>query len=819
MIVRVPPLTHNRELMEQRPAESATAATPKVAVPKISAHEAEALLRSGLGMAADMLGAAFPTMCRPAADSLISTLDSEAGAATVRRTLSGKTAEFRDALVRNLQRRQDEALGRIIERPRAANLKNISADNLTLVEADDWVSHPAIDRVAGKIRGQLETILRDVHLLVGFIAGREGLRNPDDPFSPEVFIHALVGAGVDLGLHAEDLNPLAGAFEKPMTEELQRIYTAVLERLRTRGLDAKAIRRELAARQASAHRGSHAAAAAAAAAKKDGESAAWTDTLGLPTEAIAPITQGPVSGAGGSAGPAPAGGIQISMNAAAALGNLMARLQANAHGEALPRGMASPGIAPARLLNAVQELQHLGLQGLAGAAISTPEGQGGVWREHLIEKSSRTVDKLTIEIVGMLFDHVLQDKQVPVEIKALLSRMQFPVLKVALMDADFFVTSTHPARRLIDRIASTSIGWEPYGDENAKYRAEVERIVRTVLERFDKDSSIFERLLAEFDLYVGETSTHDNDPVSRAKRALEEAEKREILVINTTIQVRRAFEKVHLEPYLRDFLVGPWVQALVTAIMRDDETPGFSKDFRKVIHDLVWSVQPKVSAEERKRLVALIPPTMRILRDGLTSIRMPEHDQNQFFHQLMQSHAMAVRPVDQATYIKHSLATSELRSRIDEMRITGAFPITTVAGGIKVSEGALMRAAEQHSVQMMIPVAPTDVGPLDRDEEAALDEKISTWQRGTWFDLWNGTDFIRARLRWISPLRTLFMFSCAQESQARVLAPDVLKSYLKRGFLKPLEHDPLMKRAVDGVVGDFEKTPKRAEQLAERFEA
>jgi hypothetical protein len=651
---------------------------------------------------------------------------------------------------------------------------------------------------------------------VGFLAGREALRNSDDPFAPEVFMHALVGAGDDLGLHSDTAEPLVNAFERPMADELQRIYAAVLDQLRARGLDAKAIRRELAARQASAYKGSSAAAdAAAAAAKGDGMSPGWTDTLGLPTETTGPITKQPVGGGAGSA----TGGVQFPIGAAAALGNLMVRLQANARGEALPKGLQSPGTAPAPLLDAVQELQHLGLQGLAGAAITTMDGQAGAWREHLIAKSNRTVDKLTIEIVGMLFDHVLQDKQVPVEIKALLSRMQFPVLKVALMDAEFFATSNHPARRLIDRIASTSIGWEPYGDENEKYRAEVERVVRTVLERFDKDTSIFERLLAEFDLYVGETSTRDNDPVSRAKRALEEAEKREILVINTTIQVRRAFEKVELEPYLRDFLVGPWVQALVSAIMRDDETPGFSKAFRQVIHDLVWSVQPKVSADERKRLVSLIPPMMRILRDGLTSIRMPEHEQNQFFQQLMQSHAMAVRPVDQATYIKHSLATTELRSRIDEMRITGTFPITTVAGGVRVSEGALMRAAEQHSAQMMIPVAPTDIGPLDRNEEADLDEKISTWQRGTWFDMWNGTEFIRARLRWISPLRTLFMFSCAEEAQARVLAPDVLKSYLKRGFLKPLEHDPLMKRAVDGVVGEFEKTPKRAEELTSRFAA
>ena len=795
--------------MQTHPPESTAAALPSAAAPRLSVPESEALLRASLALAAEMIGAAFAAMCRPAADSLIARLDSDPGAPSGRRLIAGKTNELRDALVRNLQQRQGEAFGRIIARPRPKSVQNISAENLTLVETDEWVSSAIIDRAGGRMRDQLDAVLRDLHVVVSYLAGRETLRTGDNPFSPEVFLHALVDAADDLGAHSEVSEPLVCAFERPLADELPKVYMAVLDQFRARGLDPKVIRRELAARQAVAFKGS----SAGAPARSSEPSLHGPDTLGL---ALAPDTQGPITS--GPGGPI-AGGVQIPINAAAALGNLMARLQANARGQALPKGLQSPGVAPPQLLEAVQELQQLGLQGLHGAAITTMEGEAGAWREHLINRANRTVDKLTIEIVGMLFDHILQDKQVPVEIKALLSRLQFPVLKVALMDADFFASGNHPGRRLIDRIASTSIGWEPYGDENEKYRAEVERVVRTVLERFDKDTAIFERLLGEFDLFVGETSTRDNDPVARAKRALEEAEKREILIINTTIQVRRAFERVELEPYLRDFLVGPWVQALVNAILRDDETPGFSKAFRRVIHDLVWSVQPKVSADERKRLVALIPPTMRILRDGLTSIRMSEHEQNQFFQQLMQSHAMSVRPVDQATYIKSSLVATELRSRIDEMRITGTFPITTVAGGVKVSEGALLRAAEQHAAQVMIPLAPTDVGPIDRNEEAELDERIATWQRGTWFDLWNGTEFIRARLRWISPLRTLFMFSCAQESQARVLAPDVLKSYLKRGFLKPLEQEPLMKRAVEGVVGEFEKMPERAEELAARFAA
>jgi hypothetical protein len=183
----------------------------------------------------------------------------------------------------------------------------------------------------------------------------------------------------------------------------------------------------------------------------------------------------------------------------------------------------------------------------------------------------------------------------------------------------------------------------------------------------------------------------------------------------------------------------------------------------------------------------------------------------------MESHAMAVKPVDQARYIKSSLATTELRARLDGMQLTGTFPITTVAGGVRVSTGALMRAAAEHDAELKVPDPVTDIGPLDRVEEARLDEEIASWQRGTWFSMWNGKEMVKARLRWISPLRTLFLFSSDHEKTAHVMAPDLIKNYLKRGRLKALEATPLTKRAVDGVIGDFEKMPKRREEMAARY--
>ncbi len=802
-------------------AQTATAKAPG-SLPYLSAAQASALMRSGLAIASELIGNAFDSICRAVLEELNAKWDFNVGSPLVQRLLSSKASDLRHAFLSHLRQRQDAALNEVMtQHAPAAPVGQVSAEMLTLVDAVTTAHGVIVDRAAGKMRGIIEDQLRDLQLIVQHLTGRSALRSADNPFGPEVFMRALLDAAEDLALHTEAWDFYLNAFEKPLAEEVGRIHTALLEHFQRHGLDAKLIRREMAARQVAA-RGVGFAGGAHAGAEPTTQPGAVPPTVpGHPGYAPQGLPGG-LPGAMPGAAPGTIGGMPRAVAAAifdpsVALNNLLARLQSNARDLRLPP-MPQVGPAEVPLLEAIGELQQLGLEGVHGAAFAgTAAGSINTWREHLVEKSNRTVDKLTIEIVGMLFDHVLQDKQVPSEIKALISRLQFPVLKAALLDAEFFASSTHPARRLIDRIASTAVGWEPYGDENERYKNEVDRIVREVLQKFDKDVAVFEKLLGEFENFVGDISPRDNDPVARAKRALEEAEKREILAINTTIQVRRAFEKVELEPYLRDFLVGPWVQVLVTATLRDEQTPGFSKRFREAIHDMVWSVQPKASADDRRRLVELIPNLTRVMRDGLALIHMAEREQNEFFKQLMESHAMAVKPVDQARYIKSSLATTELRARLDGMQLTGTFPITTVAGGVRVSTGALMRAAAEHDAELKVPEPVTDIGPLDRVEEARLDEEVASWQRGTWFSMWNGTEMVKARLRWISPLRTLFLFSSDRDKYAHVMPPDLIKNYLKRGKLKALEAMPLTKRAVDGVVGEFEKMPKRREEMAARY--
>ena len=773
-------------------------------VPFVTAAQASALLKSGMAISNELMGAAFPEIASAILEALSGKWDFDVGSPLVQRHLAAKLDDLHHTFMARLQETQDQYFHEITVGQVQGMTAVLDAETLSLVDSLSVESTTVVERHASKVAGYAEQSLRDLNLVVAFLLGKSAVRSSENPLGPAVYVRALLRTAEDTDLHKEAWEFFLTVFEKPLGEELARIVRQLIDHYTNHGVDVRAIRRTRAAPKNSTSpwqvpnapgtRGQNNAPNAKDNSAQDGKGAADQSR-----------SQGP-------AGPAAEEPNML-------LGGLLTRLQANARGSRLPH-LPSHGPAPQQLLQSIGEFQRNDLQELGpGGDFALPAESIGALRDELISKSTRVVDKLTIELVGMLFDHVMQDKQVPSEIKARISRLQFPVLKSALMDAAFFASSAHPARKLIDRIAGTSTGWEPYGDDNQRYLKEVDRVITEILKHFETDLGVFERLYGEFDKFVSDITPEENDPVSRAKKALEAAEKHEILTINTTIQVRRAFERVDLEPYIKEFLLGAWVKVLVAATVRQEKTPGFAKAFRDVIHEVVWSVQPKASTEDRSKLVKLIPGMVRVLRDGFGLINVPERDRDLFFTQLMESHAMAVKPVDQATYIKSSLLASELRAKIDGMQLSGVFPVTTVPGGIKVPTNVIMRAAEEHKADIFMPDPVTDIGRLDPVEDARVQEEIGRWQRGNWFKLWNGMEFSRAKLRWMSPLRTLFLFASEHDQKAHVISADMLKSYLARKYIEPLESVPLTKRAVDAVVADFENAPERAKSMAKRYEA
>lgn len=108
------------------------------------------------------------------------------------------------------------------------------------------------------------------------------------------------------------------------------------------------------------------------------------------------------------------------------------------------------------------------------------------------------LDRNIINLVHMLFEYIWEDPNLAAPMRAVLSRMQIPLLKVALADAAFLQAGSHPARQLLNEMARCALGWEePENSQACKQDTlllQLEMIVQRVQDEFSEDVTLFTEL-------------------------------------------------------------------------------------------------------------------------------------------------------------------------------------------------------------------------------------------------------------------------------------------------------------------------------------
>jgi hypothetical protein len=794
--------------------------------PTAAGRPSRTALQRGLADLRDAARKVLDPLLMEATREAIHSIDNDAQASgTLKksvRTLLVDYRAFSAAFFSAVDKQIDGAVEEILSgrKEAAAPSQAVSASSLSLIDYDQMEEEMMLDRVASRIRnaadGSYTPLTQRLSRALSVPLG-----DRDNPFHPLRYCRAIGEAIEKAGFKGDQRHAVVKAFDGALQKPLVEMYSELNKQLEQQGVQ-----------EGTATTGfKNTVAGFRNTMVGSGRVTQAGQVTGVITGATAEqllsalyhrMQVQPVGGAGGAGG-----GAVPAMPAAPMFERVepIARstgAQAFATTGAAPAVPVAPGvpvqfatIEPALLasINEVQRLNALatmaGRNGAAAAAIS--ERDELHLRQHVAEKATRQIDKLTIELVGMLFDRIHQDKHIPAEIKTALSRLQFPVMKVALSDTELFVSPVQPARRLMDRIASTAIGWLPEGEENARYLAEVNKSINTVLVAINEGPTVFEKALDEFERYLAEERVRDDDPVTRAKRALEEAETREVMAINAAIGIRRAFEGVQLESYLRDFLLEVWVKVLVAATLKERTQPGFAKRYRDAVSDLIWSVQPKINPDDRKRLVKTIPSVLGTLREGLQLIDLPAAQSQEFFGRLMTSHAQAVKALEVAYGTAAPVDQTAIKRKIDEVKIVEPPPAQpdeplqqlTITPEV-VRSAVAANHAEVNVLEEPLTVAPEEMIPVEQLTDAAIDAMIEGWQRGSWFDLWTGQQTERVRLRWVSPRRNFYLFTSAETGKAHSLAPLILRGYVRAGRIKPAEKAPLFERVVGDLMRDLQ---------------
>ncbi len=308
--------------------------------------------------------------------------------------------------------------------------------------------------------------------------------------------------------------------------------------------------------------------------------------------------------------------------------------------------VATPGLREG-LTRLQQGQTDFDVEGMQVAFSGIPEGLHNVLRDlqdSPLGKRANQLEAMTIEMVAMLFDFIFETRDLPDGIKALLARLQIPVLKVAMLDGAFFARKTHPSRLLVNALAAAGLGWSPaMGQDDPLYRT-IERIVHRIIDGFGDNLGIFDELRAELEAFLATEEQAAEANFATTAEAINEDDRKDLAGVVAKSEVERRVESYPIPRFLADFLRQKWQGTLEGIYLREGEDSDAWSSSVATLEDLVWSVQPKKTPEDRKHLVALLPSLLKRLAAGVPGQNWGSGEREAFMANLVEAHAAAVKP-------------------------------------------------------------------------------------------------------------------------------------------------------------------------------
>ncbi len=327
------------------------------------------------------------------------------------------------------------------------------------------------------------------------------------------------------------------------------------------------------------------------------------------------------------------------------------------------------------------------------------------------------VDDDVINLVSMMFDFILDDRNLAAPMKALIGRLQIPMVKVAIADKTFFSKGGHPARRLLNEMAMAALGWQESNEENQRKDSlynKMDATVQTILSDFETDMGIFNNLLTDFRSFLEKDKRRAQILEQRTIDAEDGKAKSERARLQVDSVLNRLTSGHDLPVPAQKLLRDAWGNVLfIISLKQGTESAEWQAGIRTA-QQLVWSLTAPMSKENRQGLLKLVPQLLQKLREGLEDISYSPFETTQLFKQLETLHLARLRSVPKiedapapVQQIKVKLADSPA-------------PTATVTR-VKVAEVPAMVAAPKVEVAEVKPLADAEVtAPVAQVVEAEV---------------------------------------------------------------------------------------------------
>lgn len=377
-------------------------------------------------------------------------------------------------------------------------------------------------------------------------------------------------------------------------------------------------------------------------------------------------------------------------------------------------------------------------------------------------------NRINIDAAERIFDTMSANPRLPVAAKGAMARLRIPLLKLALTDPTLLTNPRHPVRRVFDAIGDACVGLAADSSPNHPVCWAISETAARIQQHIDRDPNVFTSELPKLESMVAVRLTAVKDRASTFIPHAARIERSEI-ALRYASKTIRAFESEAAPAPARAFLENYWLQVLQATLVERGEKSSEWRHQLMLADRLMWSVQPKVTTEERNHLIRLLPELLKRIHAGLAEIGLDQTARDAALSPCMDLHAALMRGRSQpeSELEHHEGAIVELR--LDPVSDTSGLRVLRMTGFLTT--------------------------------DPAVPDAVMQLQAGDWLDvaLPDGRR-VRGRIGWVSPSRQVLLLVDPDRQGVLAITQRALTQQWQAGLTRELPESPLFEQSATEVL-------------------
>jgi hypothetical protein len=277
-------------------------------------------------------------------------------------------------------------------------------------------------------------------------------------------------------------------------------------------------------------------------------------------------------------------------------------------------------------------------------------------RGRMLQLGATPIQLASLDLVATMFDYLCNDPRLPRSVAPLMWRLQQPVATLSALDPGFLGDDRRSLRRLLETLVAISVAHAGELDRQTDAWRRLETVVRAVevvahslharaivlgeqvkreFHRAEEGvAAIVARLQRDQEALDAAPGRRNRRDLSR--RPSQEAE--QAVTRRLEAELRRRLGRNEVPDAVQEFLLAVWLRHLRTAVLRDGEDSPQFRASMQVVDELLWTLDPQAPGLSRQQLARRIPPLIRTLQQGVSSIGARTDEYQPFLDALFLMH-------------------------------------------------------------------------------------------------------------------------------------------------------------------------------------